>query len=531
LIGLALLACHGGGPEPAGCDDAPTWDDFAHGYVQTWCQPCHSSLLTGADRQGAPAGVDFDTWSEVYAQRDRVQARAVDYLPSPMPPQGGVPEDDVARLGQWLACGAEGEDPPPGPCDQLVTAGATTVASQADADALCARANAVDALTVEATATVGCLCAVTGDLAVTGGAVDLPRLGSVGGAIALSGAAEALRAPVLGSVGGDLVAQGAPSLTEVSAPALVHLGGQLALTDLDALVTVDLSQLYDVGGALILQGDPALPSFGVPRLRAVGGDFALEDLAGLAVLDDTRSLESIAGSVRLRGLPELTVLDPWSFLVLTTVGGDVVVSGNDRLQAIHGFTSLGQDLDPTVDAPTFAGSVVIEDDRSLRQITGFDLLYRVGGDVRIRADAQLESVTGFVNLARVDGALVFEDLADATSLVGPEDLESAGELRIARVNEHSLADFPRLERVDTDLTIDGCRNLTEIRGLTSFTTVGRDLFLTGNTALGSIDGLQSVTTVGRDLHVEGNAALPTAVIDAWVGGVDVGGQVVVNGNG
>ncbi|MEQ1506952.1 MAG: hypothetical protein ABMB14_32290, partial [Myxococcota bacterium] len=67
LVGCAGRTDDGGDDGPSACDDAPGWHDFAEGYVATWCTPCHASAITGAARNGAPNGVDFDRWSDVYA--------------------------------------------------------------------------------------------------------------------------------------------------------------------------------------------------------------------------------------------------------------------------------------------------------------------------------------------------------------------------------------------------------------------------------------------------------------------------------
>lgn len=47
--------------EPSVCEVA-TCEVAAEPVLRTWCTPCHSSSLTGADRSGAPEGLDFDTW-------------------------------------------------------------------------------------------------------------------------------------------------------------------------------------------------------------------------------------------------------------------------------------------------------------------------------------------------------------------------------------------------------------------------------------------------------------------------------------
>ncbi|MEZ4242099.1 MAG: hypothetical protein R3F59_39280, partial [Myxococcota bacterium] len=189
--------------------------------MRTWCTPCHTAALAGDDRQGAPPGVDFDRWSEVYAWRERIAARATGPDPD-MPPLGGVDPARTEQLAAWLACGAQGEDAPPGPCDVRVDVGAATVATQAEADALCAAGNVAASLAVTGDVALDCLCAVDGDVTV-GGALSAPRLKAVGGSLRASGAGS-LAVPALEAVGGEVALADLVGAGEVVLPALVSVG-------------------------------------------------------------------------------------------------------------------------------------------------------------------------------------------------------------------------------------------------------------------------------------------------------------------
>ncbi|MCK6521209.1 hypothetical protein L6R49_07180 [Myxococcota bacterium] len=89
------------------CADAPvlTWDNFGAGFITQECQSCHGSDVL--NRQGAPEDVHFDSREEVWAQADRILARAGGEEPS-MPPFGGVEADDRTRLTLWLTCAEPG---------------------------------------------------------------------------------------------------------------------------------------------------------------------------------------------------------------------------------------------------------------------------------------------------------------------------------------------------------------------------------------------------------------------------------------
>ena len=109
LLGLALLGLAGCAPEAedtAGCAHDPplTWENFGHAIVTRHCLGCHSALLPEERREGAPAGVDFDTYGDVLAWAERIEARSTGEGAS-MPPGGGPTAPERELLAEWLSCG------------------------------------------------------------------------------------------------------------------------------------------------------------------------------------------------------------------------------------------------------------------------------------------------------------------------------------------------------------------------------------------------------------------------------------------
>ncbi|MCP4250258.1 MAG: cytochrome c [bacterium] len=104
----------GGGEEGAGGDDGGaactdlTYENFAAGFFDSFCTRCHSSALSGADRNGAPAGLDWDQLDVVRENLDRIRVRATEL--NTMPPSEPRPEDDErTALAEWIGCGAPSE--------------------------------------------------------------------------------------------------------------------------------------------------------------------------------------------------------------------------------------------------------------------------------------------------------------------------------------------------------------------------------------------------------------------------------------
>jgi uncharacterized membrane protein len=114
-VALALLgASCDEDPEPEPqvevCPDGTdlTWDNFAGGFLLTWCTSCHGSSLEGDLRYGAPAGMNYDTYPQVVELADAIASAATGPDPR-MPPSGGPSDEERALMAEWLGCGLPGE--------------------------------------------------------------------------------------------------------------------------------------------------------------------------------------------------------------------------------------------------------------------------------------------------------------------------------------------------------------------------------------------------------------------------------------
>lgn len=94
------------------CDAPGSWTRTGQPFLLTWCSGCHSAGRVGDDRYGAPEAVSLDTLADAVAWQDRILARVED---GTMPPGGGPPAAEQARLALWFACGAPGVASTAGP--------------------------------------------------------------------------------------------------------------------------------------------------------------------------------------------------------------------------------------------------------------------------------------------------------------------------------------------------------------------------------------------------------------------------------
>ena len=119
LVLLALLAACGaeddsgssGGEEtglPAelgSCADgtALTWTEAGPIFGQR-CAGCHSSALAGADRQGAPAPINYDTPEDAVVNAF-VTWGSISSGAMPLPDAAALPAAEAAEIWEWLSCG------------------------------------------------------------------------------------------------------------------------------------------------------------------------------------------------------------------------------------------------------------------------------------------------------------------------------------------------------------------------------------------------------------------------------------------
>lgn len=121
VFALALLACGDDGGDGGdggelinGCPphrdplaqpgdpiDGDTYDTFALPLFTNYCLRCHSTTLSGAARNGAPLGYDWDDPASVRTHRGEMR-NAVGVM-NFMPPSAPRPTcDERARLVRWI---------------------------------------------------------------------------------------------------------------------------------------------------------------------------------------------------------------------------------------------------------------------------------------------------------------------------------------------------------------------------------------------------------------------------------------------
>ncbi len=154
-------------------------------------------------------------------------------------------------------------------------------------------------------------------------------------------------------------------------------------------------------------------------------------------------------------------------------------------------------------------SLTIDNDFSLIDLSGLQVITSIEGDLIMESNASLRSLVGFENLTNIEGNLTIKSHTQLGSLDPLLSLANVGGDILIQSNSaiKNVNGFESLSAVGGSLTILKNGNLKNLDGLTNLTSISTDLLIQENLRLENIDGLENVTSVGNDLLVEENPAL------------------------
>ncbi len=100
--GDAVTLPDGDGTEQANCI---AYQSRIKDILDARCISCHSSALVGSDRNSAPAGYDYNTYSNTVATADSANSAIQN---ESMPKNGSMPESERADFQSWIESGTPG---------------------------------------------------------------------------------------------------------------------------------------------------------------------------------------------------------------------------------------------------------------------------------------------------------------------------------------------------------------------------------------------------------------------------------------
>lgn len=79
--------------------DSLAYANVGEPFMTQYCIGCHG--MVSSNRQGAPVDVTLDSMENIVAHIETIRA---EILSETMPPSGGVTEESIALIVQWLDC-------------------------------------------------------------------------------------------------------------------------------------------------------------------------------------------------------------------------------------------------------------------------------------------------------------------------------------------------------------------------------------------------------------------------------------------
>jgi hypothetical protein len=251
------------------------------------------------------------------------------------------------------------------------------------------------------------------------------------------------------------------------------------------------------------------------------------------------------------------------------IDGDLRIG--DQVENLRGLTQLKY----------IGGSLLINKNAKLVNLTGLDNLTEIAGDLALTSLDRLKNLRGLERVEKLGGGLYLDDLPELDNLLGLDGLDTisadldlvdltkattmvalgrvqhiGGNVRIQNCDFQTLAGFNGIQTLYGEVNISfnpnldslkGAENLQEIKGdfilkgnsdlvllgrprtrmgIYQLERVGGDLIIEDNDALGSLLGLNDLNTIDERLRLWKNDGLRT-IIDL-VGLTHVGDEILVS---
>lgn len=363
---------------------------------------------------------------------------------------------------------------------------------------------------------------------------DIGTLGFLSGsipALTLQGADIEDLSPLsaITQVEGDLKLDRLSALTTLSdLKRLVVVGGDLSLTNSDALAVVDFPSLAEVGGDVFYVSNPVL--IGIEAPQVVGGSIAIErndtlpDFAGW-------DLASVGGSLTIAENTSLSHL--YGLEGVTGIASTVEVTGNAALVDLAGLDGLAtvQTMlvtDNGIQTLDGLGSLEEAQELYVRENPALDHPGSLGTDLVIGGDLWFESNASMTSFAGLD--LSYGDTVTLIDLPSLESYEGlGGDLGFLDFVSTDATDLRGLEAV---AALDGLflqdTAAVTLNGLEGLRAIAFDLWILDNLELADVTALHGLSAVGGDVEITGNARLAEADAQALIEAIDaIGGTVTV----
>lgn len=295
-----------------------------------------------------------------------------------------------------------------------------------------------------------------------------------------------------------------------------------------------LDSLESIAGNLTVDVHRSSDFSGIERLRSVGGDLHFNSVGtGLSIADlhEFTSLDSIGGGITVSN-SRMSTIDP---LIQPVLRGDLIVSNTPltttttsvRIDSVYGKIELSDTELPSIaflNGVRYAEAIRLSDNL-FSDLTAFDSITHLVGDLYLAGNQQVQSFRGFESLQQINGDLYIKsygisgmpDLAHVggevtvvSREIGTEtfdDLVVIGNgLKILTYQGEDLTNFSNLRSLSGTLGIIN-NNISSLKGLEQIKDTLGSLSITSNENLLNLDHLNDSIIVTNEIYMWDNESL------------------------
>eukprot|EP01137_Pigoraptor_chileana_P013262 Opistho-2@4618 len=296
--------------------------------------------------------------------------------------------------------------------------------------------------------------------------------------------------------------------------------GTVWVEDNDAVVSIDIGGVRELD-SLVIIGQPLLASIGnLSSLTTVSGDLLLSNLTNLASVE-LASLVTVGGTFNVSFCPLVTVISPPN---LASIGGSVVVQEMARLQSMAApfLVQVGGSvvftynaLTSIISAPvltTVGGNITFDGTRGPISFTlNLPMITTIGGDVTI-VNSNPTHVP-FPDIQTIGGSYTLVNNTFNPRLWGSLPIYSSltsigGQIRIENnANVGSFVLAPNIIEVRRGLTISNNPDVVTIAGFNGLLQITGNFEIDSNPSLTGIYGFDALSSVQGKTSIKGNPLL------------------------
>ena len=247
---------------------------------------------------------------------------------------------------------------------------------------------------------------------------------------------------------------------------------------------------------LTINSDEDIPS-NVTRITRIRGNLTIGGT--ITTFPDFSNLTLVEGNLVISGLTNGSpiALDR-IFPLLSEVKGDLLIQNNGTVKTITGFTQLNR----------IGGTLLIQTHSALTHLPSFNALNTATGVIGISQNNVLSASPSFSSLTTTAGVTISNNTA-LNRILGFNSLTDITNMNLVIENNSTLttvSGFDVLETITGNLSIRLNTQLPTLPTFNALTSVA-DISIMGNSALTSILGFGSLTTIGSNLSIQGNTSL------------------------